>query len=375
MTASAGSASRPLPTRWLGWASAALLAIVFFLHLGFFFAWGSGIVWIYAIHFGWVALWLLAVTSFTRTVGLRMLTAFWFVGVYPATALVLLMGRPVAEVFGLSNAVVPGVLLPMGEELVKHLPVLLLFWFAARRNRWQLSATDGLVLGFMVGAGFAFHEELMFGRASGSGWDATPFSWLFPTIWSFRGEASAYQDVWVALVGLAIGAGFMLRTRMRRAWTLPVAAWLIVFIDHVTWNSLGGAHATGVGATVANVLRALMLDGALPIIALVVGIALAVFWELGIARSMGRRDSVFPAIPLHAFVEAAQAAPRGDWRHLQAMREYARRRRSAYYSLWIWEPVGADPAAINALRSELYALAQEAGVATGGDAPVTAPGA
>ena len=59
------------------------------------------------------------------------------------------------------------------EETIKAAPVAAFLFLVARRNRWQTAVTDGLLLGYAVGAGFAFHEDLIKRVTSGSGWTAT----------------------------------------------------------------------------------------------------------------------------------------------------------------------------------------------------------
>lgn len=354
---------RELPIRWIGFAAAALLGIVFVIQLPFFFAWGSHFPLSYAFNYGWTLVVLLLVTSWTRTVPLRLLAVAWFVGVYPVIGAMLLVGHPIAGLFGLENAVIPGFILPLTEELIKPIPILLLFWWVSRRGLWQLSATDGMLIGFMIGAGVAFHEDMMFGRVFGSGptgWP--PLSFAFPTVYSFRGVVGAYHDIWLALIGLAIGAAFLLRHRTRLAWTLPAAAWVIVFTDHWTNNYGIDPNAGEPFLAIATALRALLLGGALVPILLVVGLALALGAELALVHSVGRRDRIFQSAGVESFLEAARDLPRGAWRRLQALREYARRRRGAYYSIWSQPSGQHDPSAVQTMIRSLYTRAQAAAI-------------
>lgn len=350
--------------RWIGWAAAALLLVVFLSQLPFFFAWGSHFPLSYAFNYGWALVVLLVVTSFTRTVSLRLLAAAWFVGVYVVIGAMLLVGLPFATVFGLGAAVIPGFILPLTEELIKPIPILLLFWWVARRGLWQLSATDGMVVGFMIGAGAAFHEDMMFGRVFGSGPGETPLSWLFPTIFSFRGVMGSYHELWLALIGLAIGAAFLLRQRTRLAWILPVAAWLVVFTDHWTWNYIIDPNAGEPFLALATGLRGVLLDGALVPILLVLGLALTLGAELALLRVMGNRDRLFRSVGVETFIGALRDLPQGGWRRLQALREYARLRRAAHYAIWATETRGAAPAA-DVMAARLAGLAIRAGLAPG----------
>jgi len=74
-------------------------------------------------------------------------------------ALALLVELVPAMVFGPTSALVGMIWVPIVEEVVKLLPVGLFLWFATRGNNRQPAITDGLLLGFAVGAGFAFYED------------------------------------------------------------------------------------------------------------------------------------------------------------------------------------------------------------------------
>ena len=234
-----------LPRKALAWVAVGLLGIVVLIQLPFFLRPGLGNLWGYAVQHLFVLAWLLLVTTFTRTVPLRMLVAFWFIGVFPLITLDVLIGSPIAALFGgPSNPLMSGIVLPIVGEIVKPLPVIAFFAYRAWRNQWQPSATDGLLLGFAAGAGYAFHEDTLYDRVSGGGFGENPLSWLFPTMGDDRALGRETMLVlshagWNALIGLAIGAAFLLRSRPVLAATIPFAAWLMVVIDHTTANLLG----------------------------------------------------------------------------------------------------------------------------------------
>src|SRR5947209_7769895 len=145
-----------------------------------------------------------------------------------------------------------------------------------RRNGWQTSVSDGLLLGYAVGAGFAFHEDAIKRVTSGSGWTATSWSALFPTLLYQSGRPTLGHDGWTALVGLALGLTTLLRHRPR-ARLIALAALAIVIADHGTANWIGrqGRHLPAlVGG--ANVL---LLNGHLAILLLATGITTAVFMD------------------------------------------------------------------------------------------------
>jgi hypothetical protein len=353
---------RELPIRWIGLAAAALLALVFLSHLPFFFAWGAEYPLAYAFNYGWMLAILLLATAWTRTVPLRVLALAWFVGVYPVTGLILLFGVPLLETFGYEHAVLPGFLLPLMEELIKVVPILLLFWWTSRHAPWQLSATDGLLLGFMVGAGVAFHEDMMFGRTTGAGLGATPLSWILPTLYHEAGRTTAYHEVLLGLVGLAIGAAFMLRHRTPLAWVLPAVAWLLAFTEHWTWNYSIDPVAGEPFLTIATGLRTLLLDGTLVPALLLVGTIVAVAGETAVARSMSARDRLFATPSTSRMLDAVRAG-RHALPRVQALREYSRRLRSAHYAVWAARGRELDAATVSEVVDALALRASAAGLA------------
>ena len=347
--------------RWdLIWrVGAAATLLIFLWQWNFFFGntFGGLVparVWGYAVHHAYILAWLLLVTSFTRTVPLRTLAAFWFVGVFPVMALTLLFTEPINDLFAggqLSSAFFG----PLLEDLIKPLPVLALFAYRAWRGGWQLSATDGLLLGFVVGGGFAFHEDAGYNRVWGDGWDA-PWGLLFPTLGSSRSALLPGHDVLTALVGVAIGFAFLYR-RYRFAWVVPLAAWLIVVAEHITGNL---ADISGGLPLPAQIIRSLLFGGqALPAL-LLIGIVAAVLLESRILRSFPRREPLFPAIRLGDFLAELQGRTTGWLRRVQAKRIYVRQRRSLYYTVWA-EPTLPIERRLE-MAATLYGLGMEAGV-------------
>lgn len=352
------STSRHWPLVWRVAAAATLLIFLwqwpFFLGDGFG-GFDLGRVWGYAVHHLYVLAWMLLVTSFTRTLPLRTLAAFWFVGVFPVMALILLITRPIDALLS-GGDLASSFLGPLLEDLIKPLPVLAFFAYRVWRRNWQLSASDGLLLGFMVGAGTAFHEDAAYDRVWGDGFDGSTWGILLPTLGSSRSALLPGHDTLTALVGLALGLAFLYR-RYRYAWVLPLAVWLIVVAEHITGNL---ADISGALPLPAEIIRRLLFGGqALPAL-LLIGIVVAVLLESRILRSIGRRDPLFPAIPLRDFVAILQQRTTGWLRRIQAMRVYVRQRRSLYYTVWA-EPTLAMDKRLE-MAATLYGLAIEAGV-------------
>jgi hypothetical protein len=254
------------------------------------------------------------------------------------------------------------------EELIKALPIALYLWLVARRNRWQTAATDGLLLGFAVGAGFAFHEDALAARVSGSGWAASIWSPLLPIV---EASGSLFQGAgitlghagWTALVGLALGLAFLYR-RYHRAWLMPLLAFGLVTLDHGLSNYVGDLGRQSAPLLV-DVLRALLLRGQLAVIVLLVASAAAIVLEQRMLRWASARDRLFPAIPLSALLHEL----RWPWSwpglyHLQEMTEYLRSRRAAYYTLWVWRHGGADAERGEEMAATLSTLGLSAGLSS-----------
>lgn len=351
ISATAIASSRRWPLIWR--AAAALTLLIFFWQAPFFVR-DLDQVWSQLLHHGYILAWMLLVTSFTRTLPLRTLAAFWFVGLFPVMALVLLITRPMDSLLG--GELGKFYFGPLVEELIKPLPVVAFLAYRVWRKGWQLSATDGLLLGFVVGSGFAFHEDAGYGRVWGDGFARTQWSALFPTIDGFRGQVMPGHDSLSALVGLALGFAFLYR-RYRLAWTVPLAVWLIVIAEHITGNL---RDISGRASALAELIRDLLLDGQLPFAILVSGIVVTVLLEWLVLRSIARRDPLFPPIPVTDFLGALRQRSTGSLRRLQAMRVYARQRRSVYYTVWSEPTLAIEKR--NEMAATLYGLGIEAGV-------------
>ena len=220
------------------------------------------------------------------------------------------------------------------EETIKAAPVAAFLFLVARRNRWQTAVTDGLLLGYAVGAGFAFHEDLIKRVTSGSGWTATSWSGLFPTLLYQFGRPTLGHDGWTALVGVTLGLAALLRHRAR-VRLLPLAALAIVIADHGTANWIGrqGRHLPAL----VRAANGLLLNGYLPIVLLVAGIGAAVLVDWRVLRWGTVRDQWFPPLSGSALVQLVKPpVTSGKLATLRIMLDYVRYRRAAHYAAWRW---------------------------------------
>jgi RsiW-degrading membrane proteinase PrsW (M82 family) len=365
--------SGSLPWPLIGLIGLFLSLLIFLFQLPFFFSPGLLKAGANLLEHLYVLAWLLVVTAFNRTLPLRTLVVFWFMGLYPVLSLAVLAGLPVAALFGGNSGFLADVWAPVVEEVIKALPVALYLWLVARRNRWQTAATDGLLLGFAVGAGFAFHEDALAARVSGSGWAASIWSPLLPTV---QASGSLFQGAqitlghagWTALVGLALGLAFLYR-RYRRAWLMPLVALGLVILDHGLSNYIGdlGRHSA---PFLVDALYALLLRGQLAMIVLLGGIAAVIVLELRMLRWASARDRLFPAIPLSALLRELRWPL--SWTglyHLQEIAEYLRSRRAAHYTLWVWRHGGADAERGAEMAAALSELRLNAGLPSNGGTP------
>ena len=358
--------SGSLPWSLIGLIGLLLTMLIFLFQLRFFFSPGVLKAGANLLEHLYVLAWLLVVTAFNRTLPLRTLVAFWFIGLYPALSLAVLAGLPAAALFGGKSQFLADAWAPVVEELIKALPIALYLWLVARRNRWQTAATDGLLLGFAVGAGFAFHEDALASRVSGSGWAASIWSPLLPTV---EASGSLFQGAqvtlghagWTALVGLALGLAFLYR-RYRRAWLMPLLAFGLVILDHGLSNYIGDLGRDSAPLLV-NVLHTLLLRGQLAVIVLLGGGAAAIVLEQRMLRWASARDRLFPAIPLSALLrELRWPLSWAGLYHLQEVAEYLRSRRAAYYTLWVWRHGGADAERGAEMATTLLTLGLDAGL-------------
>lgn len=340
-------------------------AAVFLWQLPFFARAGGVKFLTNAWYHAYALVWLLVITALGRTLPLRVLAVAFFVGVFPSMAVSLAIGYPLAHMLGTSNALFKSVLVPVLEESAKALPILLFFWFLARRGRWQPSMLDGLLLGFLVGAGFALHEDAMYGRSFGGGFGGSDLAFIFPTIDDKRligvGRAFGfYHAQWTALMGLSIGAAFFFRQRFRASWLIPVAALAVVLLDHGRVNFVFDILQRG-NAT-SGVLRALALDGRLHVYMLLAGIVAAVVTEVWVLRTMARRDYLFKSISLATLLSWLRTGGVAGLRQVRAAREYLRARRSVHYALWQAGSGGVDTARVTQMGLMLLSLGERAGL-------------
>ena len=337
----------------------------------------------------WVMVLLLVATAATRTVSLGTLGIAFLVGALPAMALALLVEAPLALAFGIGQGDLVLILwVPPVEEVVKLLPVGLFLYFVSKGGNRQPAITDGLLVGFAVGAGFAFYEDGLAGEVlSGDGWtEVLPWSLLLPTLSDLGNFSILNHGLWTALSGLGLGVAFFFRPR-RWAWVIAALALIVVTLQHMVFNYFAGDFLSMLEALGrANspiwiaVPQLLLANGLVPILAVVFGTLAAVAFELRVLHWVADRAPGLPSVSLRRQLTLLVAArSRAGVHRLRAVTRYARELRAVYYAAWRTERLGAAPTDSASEAYWLAALAEKAELlprpATAAPADVAVPGA
>lgn len=214
-----------------------------------------GMVW-FAFNLSFVLI-ICVVTSLTRSVSLhRLAMAFLFGG--GAMGLMLLLGAPLG---GLSSSLRPLITVPL-EEILKFLPLLAMLFIGRSFSTWCLGATDLLLTGACLGAGFAFAEDAYSHAAAN-----IPLSnlsvWL-PSSELVNGRVISGHGVWTGLAGAVLGLAWLLR-RQGKLWLLLAPLGFVAsMVDHLALNMSRNSAAEI--AWLSSTLNFLSAGGYLPLI-------------------------------------------------------------------------------------------------------------
>jgi RsiW-degrading membrane proteinase PrsW (M82 family) len=329
-----------------------LTVLLFLLQLPFFFSAGIVKASSNLIYHAFVFTWILALFWKRFTISPRTAINFWFVGIYPVLLLSLLISLPIAAIFGLDSPFVYFFWVPITEEAAKILPVALYLWFLYRTNRWQPSASDGLLLGWLVGAGFTFHEDAMMKRVFGEGWFASRYSPLLPTIIGSHGAFQAGHAVWTAFLGMAIAFAF-LYWKHRFARIAPIFVFALVVLDHVRVNVPPG------NPFFVQWLRWMLGDGQVTIILFLSAIVTVFLIEGRLLAGRARLDWLFSEVSFKGAIKPGSFISK--LRQLPNILNYQRLRRAAYYRFWQWNGNGVFERS-NEMAATLVALAETIGL-------------
>ena len=168
-------------------AGVAVAVIVLLLDLGFFLRPGTPEVLGGLAHHAFVLGLMLVLTSGSRTVSLSTLGIFWLIGVWTVSVVGYVLESELTSLFGVDSDSLFQVAWsgPIIEETTRLAPVAIFLLLAGRSGYRHPSMSDGMLLGFAVGAGVSFMEDAHIGEVwlSGDGWGAAkPWSLILPTI-------------------------------------------------------------------------------------------------------------------------------------------------------------------------------------------------
>ena len=229
-------------------------------------------------------LWTLAllwiVAGFVRTIGWRAFVGAWLTGFLGLTALARLVGTPVIAKLGTSSMLATAVWVPVTEELLKMLPVVLVLLMSMRRSRARPSALDLTLLGAWSGAGFQLYENASLGQSSFSLFANPVLSLFFPS--ERKGTAFGWtiaqtgHMVHTSLIALAVAFALMYPRRFAKRWIAPAVAIGAVLLEHCSQNAMITGHLNEVVGKVSIVLT---LGGRLTSILLIGGVGYAVLLQ------------------------------------------------------------------------------------------------
>jgi protease prsW family protein len=355
-------------------AGVAVAVAVLVLDLGFFFRPGTPEVLGGLAHHAFVLGLMLVLTSGSRTVSLSTLGVFWLVGVFTVSVVGYLLESQLTSLFGVDSESLFQVAWsgPIIEETTRLAPVVIFLLLAGGSGYRHPSMSDGMLLGFVVGAGVSFTEDAHIGEIllSGDGWGAAkPWSLILPTISPLDSQYIALNNaLWAALSGLTIGVAVMLR-HWRWTWPIALVGPLLSFTNHLMSNHYTTTEF-GIEAIlrrgsdlpwIYETIRNLTAGGRLQMVALIAGAIVVVVVELMILRWVGKRDRMFPPLSIgHIFGLIVHATSKAGAARLLAAGRYRRLRRCVYFAGWRSKVTGEDPYVTDGDAAQLETLSARA---------------
>jgi len=264
----------------------------------------------------WTLALLWIVAGPVRTIGWRAFVGAWLTGFLGLTALARFVGTPIVDRLGVSSLLGTALWVPITEELIKMLPVILVLVMAMRRPRARPSVLDVVLLAAATSAGFNIYESATFGRGAFSLSSNPGLSLLVPGL--FRGSAYGWTMmqtghlVHTALLALSAAFTLMYPKQFARRWIVPTVAIAAVLIEHCSQNGI----TTGqLNDTIGKLSIVLTLGGRLTTLMLIGGVAYVARLEW---RATGREihpETWFRLLPAEAARRSsllAQAQMRGS---------------------------------------------------------------
>lgn len=293
-----------------------------------------GVDWGLRVRHAWLHLfvvgWFLLVSYGLRTAGFREVVRFWVTGFFPVALVTYALTEPVESLIGTGN-LQTGFLVPVVEEVVKALP-LLLWTTLLRPTHRHGTLSDFWLLGFAIGAGFSFHEDALYGRLVASGFEDGLTGTLFP-IFLTGSQFVITHAGWTALAGLGVGV-FSLYRRRPWGWMVGLGLLAVPILDHAAVNWRG----TGSG-----LIRTIVADGELGAVLLTLSVIACLAHDAWILKWAGDRDRLFPAPRVHADARALASGTLEERLGSFAWRQrYRRFRNAAFCDLYRVRSTGAS---------------------------------
>lgn len=264
----------------------------------------------------WTVLLLLAVTFPVRRLRTVQLARYLSLGLMLGPIIVHHLYGPLTDLITTDD---PDVwVVPVLEELVKVLPVVILLAIH-RRLRLRYGIADLLVIGFVLGTGFALTEDALYDRLIGTGF-GEGWGLLLPSAF-VRPDGSIVvgHAVWTALA--AVGLGLLVIHRRRPIAVVGGAVLLIApILDHVIANDFDW-----IAPWAHHVLRG---DSTMPILFLS-AVAAAVALDLRSLRPIRRADHLL-APPGRHLLETWFAPGRRNGARIAGLR-YLRKRNGVHH--------------------------------------------
>lgn len=237
--------------------------------LGFYQAWTIGLILLIGVR--------------VRSVTVGTVARFWLAGIFLVAMLAWLINDPIAGL--IENGTVW--ITPVVEELLALAPIGVAI-LMGRRTWRHPGLTDLLLLGFAVGAGYAFHEQALREDvvASGFGLDA---GLAIPSIVHVDGLFVVGHAVWTALLAFAVGL-FILHRRNPAAAVGAVVIVVAVTADRMSVNDTAGT---------LTVVRQLLFDGRISAVGFILAAAAAVALDHRRLAATAARDHLFPSAHTH----------------------------------------------------------------------------
>lgn len=268
----------------------------------------------------WVLVLLTLAVGSVRTMRFPAFAAVGFAGFFGMFGLSALVGRPLMSALEQQPQVGSVVVMPVIEEVLKVVPALIVV-LLARRREVRPSATDIMLLGAWSGAGFALHENALFGRG-GFNFESPPVLTLpFPVMGTNWADGvtviGAGHLLWSALIALGLGIGLLYRGG-RWSWIAIPVTIAVAVGEHAVANAFADGSVSGP----VRILHVLLLGGGLSTLLLVAGTAVMVLveWNLTshrrmtkLAASFGRSLPPLPParVPLWAWLTTTEGERRG----------------------------------------------------------------